>query len=701
MTSAVSSAENGRAPVRRTGKLGDWFVPQLYLTELKAGWAQGLFFAIVLFFCIPVAALLITGGNYYTACSTPDIQRAHILEFVGGFFGHENPTPTIWATFTGFFTAFVSSGYLFNRRRTDYACSLPVKRQAMFLTRSAAGASWAVLAWIPAGIILLFVVLGAPHLRPYLGSVMAGFCGLFFQWLCEYLYFFGLTQLGCSLCGTGIMSCCTALFFAGYLPVVMLLGIWMLSRFRYHAYEDFYLSAEVFDRLSGVFRLWRRTIDYKSAGFLLINALIGLVFLALAVLLVMKRRSEHAEQPFAYGKFRSIVKYCCMAAAGVFGGLLFGEIGSGAEYAWMLFGAACGVILGWMLCNTIFYKTPKMMFDAKRGMLILLACVVVFMALFPFDLFHMDTYIPSPSVTDRVDVNLNYSDAEITIRDPELIAQFTGMVKRGIEIEDQYGYSADAWDDTPYDGNAYAEPRVFLRPVWRTRLGIPVAKRAHVRADDYDAFLAALADRYDLIEMLLERTEAVIADCSPADTLQLDIQGTGFRVTFGSGEYGSSIRVSGRQAKELLETYRKELDAHEGGVTMQQYIPCVLCFRYHSNPLPLFSWNTETLKLLEALLGDDDMANFSMTLDGLPDTVGSIDLYHNGELVRSVSRAEFDRWADQGLIACTEYLRSYLPLVRYEEGYTASASYEDTIWEQGMIEVRFSFLEGAAEIIDP
>ncbi|MBQ3065199.1 MAG: hypothetical protein IJC98_03080, partial [Clostridia bacterium] len=198
MTSTASSVDKTSQRTRLIGSHNDWFVWGLYKTEMRRTWSMGLLYAIILFFAIPILNLLIYSGNadYYSHNSD------RLREALSSFFASSNVFLTVYAAIGGVIMAFIAMEYLFDRRKVNFVCSLPVKRHAYLLTKTAANMTWAVLAWIPAVVLMIAVTFLVPALRPYLGFIAIGCFKLIGTWFCLHLFFLGLSMLACAFCGT-------------------------------------------------------------------------------------------------------------------------------------------------------------------------------------------------------------------------------------------------------------------------------------------------------------------------------------------------------------------------------------------------------------------------------------------------------------------------------------------------------------------
>ena len=87
---ALSDKSGGGQETVRTrlvGRHNSWFVPGLYVTELRRTWSMGLLFAIVLFFALPVMNLLVFTNDITYYEKYPE----QVQNYLEGFFSDANP----------------------------------------------------------------------------------------------------------------------------------------------------------------------------------------------------------------------------------------------------------------------------------------------------------------------------------------------------------------------------------------------------------------------------------------------------------------------------------------------------------------------------------------------------------------------------------------------------------------------------------
>ncbi|MBP3918770.1 MAG: hypothetical protein J6I50_06325 [Clostridia bacterium] len=642
LTVLSDNPHGGSTPkTRLIGRHNNWFVWGLYKNELKRTWSLGLLFALILFIAIPVANLMACSSNAVFYENHPE----SLSNFLSDYFDSGNPVITIYAFLGGILCAFVTSEYLFDRRKTNFVCSLPIKRGAYLLTKAAANLTWPVLAWIPASVLMILVALFTSLLQPHLFLILGGLFRIFGAWLCIHLYFWGITLLACCFCGTGVMGGCMLFMLGGYIPIAAL----SLIAFFELAFETFrsswYMSNALFTKISGVYRIFYHIADVKSVWFLLGTALLGLLFIAGAVILTMVRKSENAGTPFAFARVRDIVKYLVVGLSSVLGGMLFWVMAEDVwSLFWMIFGVIFAAFVAWMLCNTIFYKTPKMMFTGRRGICVLTACMLAFTIFIHTDPLNFNDYVPSPAMTSNV--KLTTYGSTITLKDRDLIRMYNTMAENGYKAHSKYGDAAMEYNNRAELKSTPDMPIVYsYTTVWNTRYLIPIAKYIYVQYSDWITFVKTLTAQQNFAELLLtdsfnalKTEEGRIRNTEESANISCSFDFPLYAVPDRDHDIYAYKDMTCGEMRAILESYQKELSA-QGSTALQHSYSGWIRFRIGTSSystLPLFDYQTETQQLiLDTTEGFYDRNNtmYQKEFTGAK-------VLHNGETVAELTEEE-------------------------------------------------------------
>lgn len=685
---ALSVNRNGTQKTRLVGRHNNWFVPGLYKNELKRTWTLGFLFAIILFFAIPVANLL----RFSNSSAYYEELPQRVTTALSQFFSNTNLFITVYACLGGLMSAMIVAEYLFDKRKIHFACSLPVSRQAYLLSKSAANLTWAVLAWIPAGIIMMLVTMLTPMLRPNLFLVLGGFFEMFGAWLCLHLYFFGLTLLACCFCGTGIMGACMVLMLGGYIPIAALTLIGYAEIRFPNFWSDWYLSYNLFSAISGVFRIIFHAMLEKSVWFMLGCALLGILFITCAVILTVIRKSEAAGTPFAFTHVRDLVKYLIVILAALLGGMLF-EVMSDSiwSFFWMLFGIICGAALSWMLCNTVFYKTPKMIFEGKRGICILTASVLLVSVLANFDILHFNSYVPSNTMTAKIQLNINNNNVELD--DPSLIRTYNAMTKNGYKTYDKYGDMA-LYNSRDIAYNTDIPGLVRWRSVWYTRYLFPVAKYSYTLPEDWAVFVQALTAKEDFADLYLADVFEQLADLEQKNDTVYTRYSSYTSLPESNTDFDIGQWLTGAQLRTILETYRNEMRALGADAMQQQYIGSLNIDGTIN--LPVFASYEQTKNLILDTLGRSYLT-YEKTECAY--TFLSAKVYCRGTCIDTLSESEWNALYAGGSVAYnSDVYTNSSPLTLLDGDYGVEVSYnvkETTTYYYETVEEKYD------EGIDP
>jgi hypothetical protein len=156
------------------------------------------------------------------------------------------------------------------------------------------------------------------------------------------------------------------------------------------------------------YTLWCIATVYLTAAF----------YYLLGLWLHRKRRSELSESSLVWKKLTGFVKYPVIFTCGA-GCAVFFHAALGSGDVWMFFGGFCGLVLSFLLMNVLISRNTKRMFSGLPGLGITAVAVVLFMAIFPFDLLDVSHFMYD---ADRVkSVTVRYQGRELTFTDEEQI----------------------------------------------------------------------------------------------------------------------------------------------------------------------------------------------------------------------------------------------------------------------------------------
>jgi len=433
---------------------------------LKSNWQQFVFYAIVMLLACVVTSIIgiesnlddIRQGfsNYYTREERGgDLFKTITLVF------------SVVSCVLGVFSGMTSTGYVNSRKAVHCYHSLPLSRDALYLTGGAVQGIYylvSALCSVLIGLLMIVIRLGvtAELLGEGLMQILAGIGG--------YLVVFTLFQLAGALTGTAIFRFIMAGIIA-FLPVVLYLLVYWgvdigMSYILAEKYTNFNFirflcpAVNIYCSMAAAFGELDTLIDgnyTRFADFLNICTLFltAAVYYGLGLLLNRKRRSELSESSVLWKKLQTAVKYPVIFVAGA-GGAVFFRALFGTGVSWMIFGGFCGLVLSFLLMNVLISKNTKSMFKGLPGLGITAAVVAVFLAVIPFDVFGFNYFMYD---TDQVkSVTVYYNDMELELDEPDeihAVMPYIEVMSRGayrddgtVPADEQYANETAFWIDT-------------------------------------------------------------------------------------------------------------------------------------------------------------------------------------------------------------------------------------------------------------
>jgi len=318
--------------------------------------------------------------------------------------------------------------YLYNSRHTGMMASLPIKRETMYLSVSAAAVGGLTLCNLVIALVLLLVevLYGQLHLGAI--GMLTGVSVL------SIVCFFGMAAFCCMLTGNifagpavyfifnfltiGVESLVNTLLRkvvfgmpAGFSPVTQFLSPILQVAGRV-----------VFDyeRINNEAGKW---VDYtwqlEGVGVLAIYTLIGLVFLWLGMLLYKNRRMETAGDTISIEILKPVFRFCCTVGAGLIFAVFMQELlyqitprtWMAAAYIAVLL--IIGGALGYFIAKMLIEKTVRVFRTGWKTVGIYAVCCIVIMAAIEGDLFGYEKKVPAVSEIKSVGIHTfdgNYMD---------------------------------------------------------------------------------------------------------------------------------------------------------------------------------------------------------------------------------------------------------------------------------------------------
>lgn len=326
--------------------------------------------------------------------------------------------------FVNFFAVAVAAtllfSYLYNSRHTGMMASLPIRRETMYLSVSAAAVGGMCLCnlAIAAVMLLVEVLYGQVHLGG-IGMLM-GISVL------TIVCFFGMAAFCCMLTGNifagpavyGIFNVltigCETLIQELLKKIVFGIpnGLNIKTQFLSPIAQVVNSLSFGYERINNEAGKW---IDYtwKLYGVetLLIYTAVGLVFLYLGMLLYKNRRMETAGDTISIEILKPVFRFCCTVGGGLIFTVFMHELlyqitprtWMAAAYIAVLL--IIGGTLGYFISKMLIEKTVRVFRSGWKTMGIYAVCVIALVAAVECDLFGYEKKVPAASEVKSVTLN--------------------------------------------------------------------------------------------------------------------------------------------------------------------------------------------------------------------------------------------------------------------------------------------------------
>lgn len=369
--------------------------------------------------------------------------------------------------------------YLHSKKKTDFYHSLPIRREMLYAVTCLNGFLYMAVAYI--GFLTIVAVMIRAKGVPfdwgslYLASV-------------EHLCFFALVymtaimamlltgNLVVGLLGTGV------LFSWG--PVIcMTISAYFSEYFTTFSGDDSFLLALIERTSSPVAWYVKACMSSQPGRMALWAMLAAAVLFFLGMLLYRRRPSEAAGHAMAFPITEPIIRFLIAVPSSLLLGAMFHSMMY--EDGWTVFGLVCGLLLVSCIIEIIYHFDFKSLFAHKRQLLVSAVFVGVVFAIFRFDLFGYDRYLPA---TEKLASGGIYCD----LLDPDATSQYHSTVEY---TEGWYGVTFDA-----LPSSTLADEMQISDDQGLELLHTIAAQGVHDAAQARDRFLRGHGRSYDVEE---------------------------------------------------------------------------------------------------------------------------------------------------------------------------------------------------------
>ncbi len=393
--------------------------------RIKRSWAVMLLCFIAMFFCTVVPFLI--SADYYAERYETQTAEKFIRSFTS-YFKENAIYCVIISGGLAVAAGCASLSYLHNKVSAGFFHATPEKRSGHYIASLVSAIVDFALPFV-ANMLILTLAVAANGLLFRFVSVLL----LKITLLCLFAYLIVLSvcYLAGMLTGTGAIHVIFTAYLLFILPVAVFSVAWWIgdntSYLSFDALEyvfnRFILLSPVI-RLGHVFMLTFSDAPYSiGIGSLVIDLILMPSTFVGAYLLYKKRPIESTGTPVIYRKLSETVKYSVMLPMAFLGAIIFYEMGDGD--AWLIFGFFTGIILTFMLMNTVLHRTTKAMFSGLKGLGIFTVCAIAVFVTACTGIFGTVDYVVPKAET----ITVTLDGKEVTIEDPEYVEAFRREMK--------------------------------------------------------------------------------------------------------------------------------------------------------------------------------------------------------------------------------------------------------------------------------
>lgn len=401
---------------------------------------------------------------------------------------------------------------VFNKRASsDFYHALPYTRTCMFVSTMAA-----VFAWV----ISICLICSAAGLVSYTAFpkiftvTFDGTSELLLSYLAILLLTSGGTALAMSATGTVLSNICVALLIL-FLPrfIMTIMTMWIANSAEFLAFNvvgNSFLSYDInvlFGTVAKIVMEGEIPDYFNNLSADIYSIVLGLIYLGLALLVFITRKSETATCPAPGRGVQHVIRILLTMVVGIFATILFVE------------GELAGFIIVSLLTAIVYFAYELItthrwknllkalpFFGVVVGLCIVCGAVIILVPKVA------SLYTPNAENIDSVrlvDNGYGYNDEwfgegteNLELTDKTIIAKVSETLKKNMEAYREYGYvgtySYEITDDSMYP--EYGKPEAIIQTVAITEGSVTKYRTVFFPQDDYNAVLNALEKNEEYIK---------------------------------------------------------------------------------------------------------------------------------------------------------------------------------------------------------
>lgn len=357
-------------------------------------WTLAVSILIFFFSHIVGTAMMLSMYKYNSAFSEPTDLLSDKIEFVQTFYsyiGIKNPLLAFIFVVLAVVVAMSGFSYLYSKKKVDMYHSLPVRREVLFFVKTLNGIIIVILPYIVCSFIaslLVLVNMGDA------GIIVTTFFSVA-EWILLFIFNYTIVIFAIMLTGNMLIGILACGFLNFYAPAFSLLISGYESTFFDTYYKVGFIAEKVLLKLSGImiiFGVFTGRLHEK----MLIAVVGSIILLVINLLLYKKRASESAGKSISFNIIKLPIKFMIVIFMSMLM-YLFGYEMMSNSIAWGVFGAVSAGIITHCIMEIIYNQDFKKIFAKKLQMLICIVISLFIAAIFQFDIFGYDRYVPKVS----------------------------------------------------------------------------------------------------------------------------------------------------------------------------------------------------------------------------------------------------------------------------------------------------------------
>ncbi len=463
------------------------FAP-LLLISLRQFWTTILLFAIILFFLLPVPALMIVSDTHGYMSPVEDNLLRSLRGFAENVRLYLVPILSVFAVVV----SCIRLRYLKNKVSVDYYHSLPIRRGGLYLVQLIVGAVSLIIPFLFNMLLTLLIVAvnGCMDVQ-----IVQNLLAASAECVVYPLFFGALSTVVGMISGVSAVHLILTGIAIFIVPALYALMVVFTSVFSLNMWEDWYLNESILAHLSPVFRFLFNQSEVLSIPEALLMLLSAAVMFVGAYYIYLSRKSERAGTPVVFTPLGEVIKFVLVFIGTVGGGLLFYLIMN--SIFWMIFGMICGTVLVFMLTNTILQKTARAMFRGWKPLCVYSIVIAVLFGLIATNAFSINSYVPSPAMTAKTEVIFGDSGRGVSFTDKACLEALHRICTEG-ETE-PFDYPSPIWNTETLN----------IKVVFYPKIGLPIAKRILIyNKSDFKEEFRTLLDSKEFAAAIAEQVSA-------------------------------------------------------------------------------------------------------------------------------------------------------------------------------------------------